>query len=62
MSFDERVESTIPAYFYMFAGANDHQTAADISNIDTFSLPDPSGKAGGACTCQLLSGVSTSTI
>ena len=54
MSFDERVESTIPACFYMFAGANDHQTAADISNVDTFSLPDPSGKAGGACTSAFL--------
>jgi hypothetical protein len=54
MSFDENVESTIPGMFYMFAGADDSQTAADISNIDTFDLPDPAGKSGGACTSALL--------
>jgi hypothetical protein len=54
MSFDEQVESAIPGMFYMFAGADDSQTAADISNIDTFDLPDPAGKSGGACTSALL--------
>jgi len=53
-SFEEDVESAIPGMFYMFAGAHDSQTAADISNIDAFDLPDPAGKSGGACTSALL--------
>eukprot|EP00980_Cylindrotheca_fusiformis_P015142 scaffold4183_cov137-Cylindrotheca_fusiformis.AAC.5 len=54
MGFDEKVESAIPGMFFMFAGSDDSQTAADISNIDTFELPDPAGLSGGACTSALL--------
>ncbi|KAL3931352.1 MAG: hypothetical protein SGBAC_011348 [Bacillariaceae sp.] len=53
-SFEEDVESAIPGMFYMFAGTDDSETAADIPNIDTFDLPDPAGKSGGACTSALL--------
>ena len=44
----------IPANFYMFAGASDDQQSTEISNVKTFQLPDPAGKAGGACTSALL--------
>jgi hypothetical protein len=54
MSFDERVEEKIPAMIYMFAGADDSQQSADVSNVQSFTLPDPAGKAGGACTSALL--------
>ena len=53
-SFDEQVETAIPALFYMFAGSEDRQQSADVSNVGTFTLPDPAGKAGGACTSALL--------
>lgn len=54
MSFDDRVAKAIPGMFYMFAGAHDTQQSADVSNVKTFTLPDPVGKAGGACTSALL--------
>ena len=53
-SYDDQVESAIPALFYMFAGSEDKQQSADVSNVGTFTLPDPAGKAGGACTSALL--------
>lgn len=53
-SFDRQIEREIPALFYMFAGADDSQQSADVSNVHTFTLPDPAGKAGGACTSALL--------
>jgi metacaspase-1 len=53
-SFDKQIEETIPALFYMFAGSDDSQQSADVNNVTTFTLPDPAGKAGGACTSALL--------
>jgi hypothetical protein len=53
-SFDDDVESVIPAMIYMFSGADDSQQSAEVSNVKTFTLPDPAGKAGGACTSALL--------
>jgi metacaspase-1 len=38
----------------MISGCDDHQTSADVSNVKDFSLPDPAGSAGGACTAILL--------
>jgi len=38
----------------MISGCDDHQTAADVSNVGSFQLPDPNGKAAGACTSTLL--------
>ena len=52
--FDHEIEHVIPATFFMFAGSDDHQQAAEVSNIKTFELPDPVGKEGGACTSALL--------
>jgi hypothetical protein len=38
----------------MFSGCKDEQTSADVSNVATFELPDPAGRAGGACTSAML--------
>ena len=44
----------IPADVRMISGCQDHQTSADVGNVSQFSLPDPAGRAGGACTSALL--------
>lgn len=38
----------------MISGCEDTQTSADVSNVGSFKLPDPAGRAGGACTSTLL--------
>lgn len=38
----------------MISGCEDRQTSADVSNVSSFQLPDPAGRAGGACTSTLL--------
>jgi len=38
----------------MISGCQDRQTSADVSNVSSFQLPDPAGRAGGACTSTLL--------
>lgn len=50
----ERAEEAIPAEIRMISGCRDEQTSADVSNVDSFSLPDPAGRAGGALTSALL--------
>jgi len=52
--FSDRAEATIPSEFRMISGCEDKQTSADVSNVASFSLPDPAGRAGGACTSALL--------
>lgn len=42
------------ACIMVLSGCSDEQVSADISNIAAFCLPDPVGKAGGACTATLL--------
>jgi len=51
---DELVERIIPSDFRMISGCEDAQTSADVSNVASFQLPDPAGRAGGACTSALL--------
>lgn len=51
---DQRIRNAIPANFVMISGSEDKQTSADVGNVGSFSLPDPAGKAGGACTSTLL--------
>lgn len=51
---DARIRNAIPANFVMLSGSEDKQTSADVGNVGSFSLPDPAGKAGGACTSTLL--------
>jgi hypothetical protein len=50
----ERAEELIPAEVRMISGCRDEQTSADVSNVASFSLPDPAGSAGGACTSAML--------
>lgn len=45
---------TINAEVRMISGCRDSQTSADVSNVADFRLPDPAGRAGGACTSALL--------
>jgi len=49
-----QAEELIPAEVRMISGCMDSQTSADVSNVANFQLPDPAGKAGGACTSALL--------
>mmetsp|Transcript_6987 Transcript_6987/g.10403 ORF Transcript_6987/g.10403 Transcript_6987/m.10403 type:complete len:326 (+) Transcript_6987:57-1034(+) len=52
-SFAEKVASQIPSEVHMISGCHDAQTSAD-ANITSFQLPNPAGRAGGACTAALL--------
>jgi hypothetical protein len=52
--YAERIEHAIPAEFHMISGSHDMQTSADVFNTSQFELPNPAGKAGGACTSALL--------
>lgn len=47
-------EEAIQSEFRMISGCEDVQTSADVSNVGSFQLPDPAGRAGGACTSALL--------
>jgi hypothetical protein len=38
----------------MISGCEDHKTSADVSNVGSYQLPNPAGRAGGACTATLL--------
>ena len=53
-SFDQKAEQAIPAEVRMISGCADSQTSADVSNVGNFQLPNPQGRAGGACTAALL--------
>lgn len=46
--------SLIAGNVRMISGCQDAQTSADVSNVSQFSLPDPAGRSGGACTSALL--------
>ena len=50
----ENAKKAIPAEIHMISGCRDEQTSADVSNVASFSLPDPKGRAGGALTSALL--------
>mmetsp|Transcript_24321 Transcript_24321/g.67744 ORF Transcript_24321/g.67744 Transcript_24321/m.67744 type:complete len:324 (-) Transcript_24321:403-1374(-) len=50
----EQAKKAIPADFRMISGCRDSQTSADVSNVASFQLPDPAGRAGGALTSALL--------
>ena len=50
----QQAEQAIPAEVRMISGCMDEQTSADVSNVASFQLPDPAGRAGGACTAALL--------
>jgi metacaspase-1 len=50
----QQAEEYIPAEIHLLSGCRDEETSADVSNVATFGLPDPAGRAGGACTSALL--------
>jgi hypothetical protein len=52
--FEGEAAELIPADVRMISGCLDRQTAADVSNVSAFKLPDPAGRSGGACTSALL--------
>ena len=52
----DRNNRAIQANVFMISGCQDSQTSADVSNVSSFSLPNPNGRAGGACTSALLKG------
>jgi hypothetical protein len=53
-SYGEKARQAIPAEVHMISGSQDSQTSSDVINVGAFALPDPAGKAGGACTSALL--------
>lgn len=53
-NYAERIQQAIPAEFHMISGSHDTQTSADVQNVNKFELPNPAGRAGGACTSALL--------
>ena len=53
--FEEDKPESLKADIRMISGCEDAQTSADVSNVSNFQLPDPAGRAGGACTSTLLS-------
>lgn len=53
-AFGDDKPKVLTADVTMISGCEDHQTSADVSNVSSFALPDPSGRAGGACTSTLL--------
>jgi len=44
--FEGKAKELIPAQVRMISGCQDSQTSADVSNVATFQLPDPNGRAG----------------
>lgn len=52
--FEQKKPKAMQADIWMISGCEDRQTSADVSNVNTFQLPDPQGRAGGACTAALL--------
>lgn len=52
--FEANKPQALKADIRMISGCEDHQTSADVSNVSEFELPDPAGRAGGACTSTLL--------
>lgn len=53
-AFEEQKPDSMKNDIRMISGCEDAQTSADVSNVNSFQLPDPAGRAGGACTSTLL--------
>lgn len=52
--FDARVKKIIRSNFHMISSSADHQQSEETYNTGKFELPNPAGKAGGACTSAFL--------
>ncbi len=48
--FERDKPDALQADIRMISGCEDSQTSADVSSVADFRLPDPAGRAGGACT------------
>jgi len=46
-------EKYIPADVRLISGCKDEQTSADVSNVDSFQLPDPAGRAVSYFFCAV---------
>lgn len=54
MSFDEEIKLVIPSVVNVISSASDSQQSEEAYNTRKFGLPNPAGKAGGACTSAFL--------
>jgi len=54
IEFDTKAKEQIPASIRMISGCRDSQTAADVIDLGSFSLPSPDGRSGGASTAVFL--------
>ena len=54
IDIEEKAKEVIAADIRLISGCEDVQTSADVSDVAHFKLPDPAGRAGGACTSGLL--------
>ncbi|GAX24014.1 hypothetical protein FisN_26Lh083 [Fistulifera solaris] len=52
--FDQRVKQVIRSHFNMISSSADHQQSEEAYHTGQFQLPNPAGKAGGACTSAFL--------
>ncbi len=52
--FDQRVKQVIRSHFNMISSSADHQQSEEAYHTGRFQLPNPAGKAGGACTSAFL--------
>ena len=53
--FARQSEQLIPAEVRMISGCHSEQTSADVAHVGAVAqLPNPAGRAGGACTSALL--------
>jgi len=52
--YDEEVKRVIRSNFYMISSSADAQQSEETYNAGLFELPNPGGKAGGACTSAFL--------
>lgn len=53
-NFDRDVQRAVPSTFYMISSSSDTQQSEETYNTSNFELPNPAGKAGGACTSAFL--------
>jgi metacaspase-1 len=53
-SWDRQVQKVVPATIYMISSSSDNQQSEEATNTSKFELPNPAGKAGGACTSAFL--------
>lgn len=57
--FDQRVKQVIRSHFNMISSSADHQQSEESYHTGSFELPNPAGKAGGACTSAFLQAMYT---